>query len=256
MSPRSLIRRRSLIILTAVGSFILVSMGLFLRDGTSLDRSPATSQEESCLADGAALIDVSYLPGFDLMVDQQFATAPVKGISDPSRSFVRDFRSGRIVGFIADIAVTGPDRTSEDARAAALGYEIGRFPYVPLTGDVVTHSDGLLEVYDSAFEFASAQAARDWSELMMTSKLAVGGELVTLDGVPPQATVISSFVGPNDGFHERDYTVLVVGERLVLRLEFQGGPSAPPSPDIPRVTGEAVRLLAEACTGAFGEHGG
>ncbi|MGH7868014.1 MAG: hypothetical protein ACREP9_10405, partial [Candidatus Dormibacteraceae bacterium] len=58
-------------------------------------------------------------------------------------------------GYIAMIAVNGADRASEDATARAAGYEIGKFPLVPLSGDVVLHNRGVLEVYESNWTFIS-----------------------------------------------------------------------------------------------------
>jgi len=64
-----------------------------------------------------AFITTAALPGFDVIVNQHFTEAPVKGVTDPKVDYIADFSAGATVGLIADIVVKGPYRESEDACA-------------------------------------------------------------------------------------------------------------------------------------------
>ena len=83
----------------------------------------------------------------------------------PSLAFIRTgeaartFHGGRQEGYIAEVAISGPDRPAEDARALALHYDIGKLPRVPLQGRVVAHNQGPLEYYETHLVFSSALGA-------------------------------------------------------------------------------------------------
>lgn len=241
-----------------VGASLLVAtpISFLLWSAYHAEFATTTSNAQACIASDGAFIDASSLPGFDLMVNQRFTEPPVKGLLDPSISYVRDFVSGGMVGFLVDVAVTGPDRSSEDARARALGYEIGRWPYVPLVGDVVAHSPGLLEVYESVTEYTSNQAALDWSEVLRAGKTGGGAKPVTIEGLPAPASAFTDVLGPDDGLHEHDEEIIMVNGKFVIRLNFQHGSSDISTSEIPRVTQAAIRALRRSCGDVFPTGGG
>src|SRR6202011_4395983 len=101
--------------------------------------SSAVTPAASCATAGSAYLDSAHEPlsgSFDSIADQRFTVPPLEGHhvgGVPSRGLaISDWRAARLRGWITRIAVTGPDRVSEDRYAESLGYKVGRFPVVPL----------------------------------------------------------------------------------------------------------------------------
>lgn len=210
--------------------------------------TPAGRPEgDSCMRNSSAFITTSTLPGFDVIVNQHFTEPPVKGITDPKVDYIADFSSGATVGLIADIAVTGPYRESEDNRARALGYPIGEWPYVPLIGDVVAQSQALLEVYETVTMYTSPTAARDWTGVLAKSIEGSGATADDPSHLPEGSMLLSHVLGPNDGSHEYDQDVLIALDTAAIRVTFQYSPSADVSGTVTRVANSAIQRFVEAC---------
>lgn len=139
-------------------------------------------------------------------------------------------------GWIAEVAVDGPDRAAEDAIARSLGYSIGKLPLVPLVGPVVEHNPGVLEVYQTNTVYRSVAGASDFmADLAADAKLAET-TVVTTDGraepkgIPVQlsggdedvAYEMPGYVGP-DGATEAFFTFAVRLGRFVVQLSVQSG---------------------------------
>jgi hypothetical protein len=201
----------------------------------------------SCMRDNSAFITTAALPGFDVIVSQHFTEAPVKGVTDPKVDYIADFSAGATVGFIADIAVKGPYRESEDTRARALGYPIGEWPYVPLIGEVVSQSNALLEVYETVTMYTSPAAARDWTGLLAKNLEGSGATANDPSHLPEGSMLLAHVLGPDDGSHEYGQDVLIALDRASIRVSFQYSPSADVNAIITRVASSAIQRFAEVC---------
>ena len=115
--------------------------------------------------------------------------------------FEANYLAGHITGYLSDVAVYGPYRTQLDAAASSLGYSIGKWPLVPLVGQVVKDNPGLLEVYVEVRAFKSDAGANSW-----LSSLAGSYALADYKVVPPPdnnvALAVEGTLGQDDGFHE------------------------------------------------------
>jgi hypothetical protein len=70
---------------------------------------------------------------------------------------------GQYDGFVASDIMYGKYRAEDNALARSLGYQIGKWPLLPVVGQVVSAlPHGLLEAYEEAFQFRTAAAAAAW----------------------------------------------------------------------------------------------
>ena len=211
--------------------------------GSSPTSSAVTPIDSCATADGAYL-DRAHPPlsgSFDSLAEQRFTAPPLEGHNagggrSPGPA-ISDWRAARLRGWIARIAVTGPDRASEDRYAESLGYQVGSFPLVPLVGPVVEHNPGILEVYQTNTEYQSATGARDYMKDLASSALQAETTTVTQNGIPlPHAIPIKltggdentayetpQYLIPKVGAAERFFTFSVRFGRYVLQVSVQGG---------------------------------
>jgi hypothetical protein len=180
----------------AFASALLVGATLAFASCTSASRAPQSavasrSATRSCATVDAAFLQAADLPGdFQTIVDDPFSSSPFArhGLSgSASRPDISDFKSGRLWGRIATVAVNGPDRASEDAVARSYNYTVGKFPLVPLEGPVVLHNPGVLEVYQTNSEFLTVAGAKDGMYSLRGSALQAETTRATTNGVeqPP-----------------------------------------------------------------------
>ncbi len=103
------------------------------------------------------------LPGFTQYV--LYPTMPWPGTSLPDHpgSLQLHYVCGEFNGFIASIALTGVYRQENNERAKQFGYPLEKWPYTPLSGQIVQqHKHGVLEIYTTVFQFKSKQAAEQF----------------------------------------------------------------------------------------------
>jgi hypothetical protein len=210
----------------------------------SSPHSPPVTPAASCATADGAYLDAARAPlsgSFDSLADQRFTVPPLEGHhvggGTSPRLAISDWRAARLRGWIARIAVTGPDRVSEDYYAESLGYTVGRFPLVPLVGPVVKHNPGILEVYQTNTEYRSAAGARDYmKDLASAALLAETTQDVEKGITLPRAIPVQIAGGderiayetpqhliPHAGPTERFFTFSVRFGRYVLQLTVQGG---------------------------------
>jgi hypothetical protein len=189
---------------------------------------------------------VAALEGFSVDVDQDSSTigrGSAPGESPPL--FEADYLAGHITGYLSDVAVYGPYRTQLDAAASSLGYSIGKWPLVPLVGQVVKDSPGLLEVYVEVRAFKSDAGAKSW-----LSSLAGSYALADYKVVPPPdkhvALAVEGTLGQDDGFHEHIVFYDVQVASRVLRLAYQGGSGLSEALVAPE-TEAAIARFVQAC---------
>jgi len=148
---------------------LLLSGGMASYLHASLNQQPARVQ--ACVLSPNAFLAARDIGDFTTFVDQQFHQPPFTGrAGGQPLPFMTDFRGARIRGFIATLALRGPERRAEDARAHALYYKVGRWPLVPLEGHVVRAHGGALEVYQTNWSFSSAAGASAWLAALRASR--------------------------------------------------------------------------------------
>jgi hypothetical protein len=152
-------------------------------------------------------------------------------------------------GFIATSSLSGSFRDDLDARSAALHYPKQRWPYVPLVGDIVSHSDRVLEVYETFTTYTSESAARDWLANLRQGKLSAGAQQLGDLQLPAGSVALTNILGPDDGEHERDIELLVPFNKSVLRLNIQGPPHTSYVHQAATIANTAISRIRQVCQG-------
>jgi hypothetical protein len=233
----------------------------------SAPRPATVTPAVSCATADSAYLNASHAPlsgAFDSIADQRFTVPPLEGHhvggAGPPRLAISDWRASRLRGWIARIAVTGPDRVSEDQYAKSLGYTAGRFPLVPLVGTVVKHNPGILEVYQTDTEYRSVSGAGDYMKDLASSALQAETTPDIEKGVAlPRAVPVRiaggdervayempQYLIPHVGPTERFFTFSVRSGRYVLQLSVQGGNGLNPAAALGVVNAAAISLT-RAC---------
>ena len=195
-----------------------------------------THQAHYCATSSTAFLSASDLGAFDRIVDSDFASldiGPRIGAGTPGAGapdYERQYLAGRLVGYIADVAVTGPDRADEDRIAKSFHYSTGKWPLVPLTGKVVQDNAGLLEFYQTNWQFESPTAAvhyvdaNERSAKMSAASIANGGGPQSqFAAAPAYGDEEQSTLGPADGTHEYVVSVTLAAGSHAIELVFRGG---------------------------------
>jgi hypothetical protein len=196
----------------------------------------------------------SDLPGFDAMWPVTTTPAPINpdaGKNLPGlvgvASWQRDLVTGWGRAFIAHAAIDGPYRADLDARARALNYPIQYLPYVPLVGEIVRHAAAPLEVYEEVNVFTDSAAAQAWATNLETTLEQEGGHRVTMPGLPPGSTAVSTVLGSDDGLHETQVQAVLVLGAAAMRATIQGPPLTRDLPEVSRIASTALTRVADAC---------
>ena len=189
------------------------------------------------------------LPGFSQTVNEVTSTAPIKdgAAGGETDALVTDFEGGRLVGFLADVAIDGPDRPLEDAYDRSLGYTPGLYPLVPLSGAIVHDAPGVLEIYEFVATYRSPQGASEFTDWLRQGRLGAGGYQVQLRGLKQGAAYFqpAQGSGPHPPYEEEYQVVQELGT-TVIRLDVEGGDKVNPS-DAVRLANEASSRLRGAC---------
>lgn len=208
----------------------------------------ATPTRTCTLSEESKLSESDFV-GFEQFVDEKWQQPPVKDVegSGSELDYVKDFTGGWIRGFVTEAAVTGSYREDLDQRARAIGYTVGKWPYVPLVGDIVAQLGRPLEVYESLTEYTSVGAAQSWASALRADRINDGGDVLTLPDMPQGSITTASVLGPNDGEHERDVEVVVPLRSGVLRLDIQGSPTREWDPEVSAITAKSLSRIQAAC---------
>ena len=200
----------------------------YLRDHPLLPPASATACQ---IRDGGLLSADSLGGRFDKIVDLPMDHPPLGMGRNPN--FSAAFLGAHLVGYVVDVAVTGPDRAAEDADAQRVGYTPGPFPLVPLTGDVVVHNPGLLEFYETAWSFSSDDGATLLINAVRTSSTVPVQAFVNGSSQPMPRTESLSLPNGVDGVftktvpadtrQETTFTMTTRRGSHVLQLTAQGG---------------------------------
>jgi hypothetical protein len=213
--------------------------------------------------DGAYLSSHQLGDGLQVIVDQRFTASPAaahRSLNGTPPPQISQWVSGKLIGWIAITAVDGPARASEDALARSLGYTVGKWPLVPLSGAVVEHNPGVLEVYQTNDVFASSAAAEDYFSGL--SQSAIGSETITItEGgrTKPRAEPLKlsggdlsfgdqtpGWIDPTSGMTETFVSLGVLLGDAVVQLSVQGGSDVGPNQAL-ALLNQALSRVASTC---------
>jgi hypothetical protein len=221
----------------------------------------------ACSTSDSAYLDGSHLSGsYQTIVDQRFTQSPEAAHHLPAGTpppQISEWLSGRLKGWIATIAVSGPDRPAEDEAARSLGYNVGKWPLVPLSGPVVQHNPGILEIYETHDAFSTTEAAQAFFQDLKKSAEEAENVTVTEPGgtKPPPAPltlsagdssfgdVTPSWTSSTAGMSERYLAYTVRIGTVVVQLTVQGGASTQPSDGL-ALLHQALSRLGMSCHAA------
>jgi hypothetical protein len=169
------------------------------------------------------LITSAQLPGFTQFVTGPHAILPVHYLASNEPQFARDYVCGEFYGFITNRALTGIYRQQNTRYFEHYGYRPGKWPYVPLRGQIVADlSHQVLEIYESLYQFTAAAAVKAY--LPVTENSAYPMRRLTLAPVPG-AVVIAHLLGPDPATNEHAIYIAIPRGDYAIGLEIQGGRS-------------------------------
>lgn len=189
----------------------------------SADATPSRPRVASCRMRRPDFLSPSDLSGFTQFVVFPDEALPVHSEPRHPLPFERDYVCGSFYGFITDIALSGSYRRENNAHARQLGYPIKKFPYVPLTGSIVSQQPHrVLEVYEGIYQFRTVTAASAFFRLganeYPSGRLHPGG-------VPRGSVVSRQVLGQNPRADESQFYVQAQISNFVLTASIQGGRS-------------------------------
>jgi hypothetical protein len=223
-------RYRTVVVITA-GSVIAILMSACA--GGTVGRPAATSRPSSttgqaargvqCRVARSDLLTSVQLPGFTQFVADPQAVLPVHYIASNEPQFVRDYVCGEFYGFITNRALTGLYRQQNTSYFEQYGYRPGKWPYVPLRGQIVADlSHQVLEIYESLYQFNAAAAVKVY--LPITENSAYSMHRLTL-ALAPGAVVLAHLLGPDPSTDEHAIYIAIPHGDYAIELEIQGGRS-------------------------------
>jgi hypothetical protein len=217
----------------ALGAAVLTAVpACSARPAQGPARVTAAAGPLRCDGAGRALIPAARLRGFTELVAMPDAALPVHWSGRHPLPFAGRYQCGQFRGFVTGLAMAGRYRRQNDQRARRLGYTLGKWPLVPLTGAIVAQrKHQVLEIYEGAYQFSSASAAAAFlrAESGGGQVPILAGEALRLQPHPlavtpaPGAVVTERLLGPHAAADERAIYVGLRTGGLALTLSFQGG---------------------------------
>jgi hypothetical protein len=212
--------------LIAVAALALASCG-------AVHASVEAQRGAPCHIAGSRFPAAADLPGFTQYVSYTklaYHMAPTLGKNVPQSE--RAYVCGKAAGFLANMSLTGRYREENSSQARALGYTIGKWPYTPLNGSIVSQQrHKALEIYVSIFQFTSATAARNYIDPAHAMPAAAAGLAHELQPRVlhvlriPGVTTTQEPVGANPATSETDITVKVPLGNFAAIVAVAGGES-------------------------------
>ncbi len=214
-------------VVLVLAAVITASCGAVSQDRSSAASGAAGGRAvavpaKSCLLSRNALLGPD-VPGFAAFVGFPDVSLPVRSVTTHPLWFQRDYVCGRYYGFVITAALKGRYRQQNNATARAAHYPIRKWPYVPLTGDIVAQlRHRVLEIYEGVYQFHSVAAARAY---LMVVRGGTPATPVRTASVPESFEAGSSVLGPDRGTDE--HVIRVSGQMgaVDVTASLQGGQS-------------------------------
>lgn len=177
-----------------------------------------------CQVQRRDILSALELPGYSQFVGYPRMALPVKSRVGFPLWFQHDYLCGELYGFITNVALTGRYRQENNARARQLHYPIQKYPYVPLTGSIVTGlPHRVLEVYEAVYQFSLPTAAAAF--LQLTSQGSLLPHPLTIRGLPRGTIVIQHSLGLQPNVDESAIFLGIQRGDYAITVSFQGGRS-------------------------------
>jgi hypothetical protein len=213
-------------IVLILAAVITASCGAVSQDRPSASSGAAGGRAvpvltKTCLLRRNALLGPD-VPGFAAFVAFPDVSLPVRSVTTHPLWFQRDYVCGRYYGFVITAALKGRYRQQNNATAKAVHYPIGKWPYVPLTGNIVAQlRHRVLEIYEGVYQFRSVAAARAY---LMVVRGGTPATPVTAS-MPGSFEATSSVLGPDRGTDEHVIRVSGRMGAVDVTASLQGGQS-------------------------------
>lgn len=183
----------------------------------------ATASRAPCRLIRGDLLTPAQVPGFTQFVAGPQASLPVHYLAGNPPKYVQEFTCGESYGFITNRALTGIYRQQNTSYFEHYGYRPGKWPYVPLRGQIVADlSHQVLEIYETLYQFTTPSAVRAY--LPITENSAYPMRRLALP-LAPGAVVIAHQLGPDPATYEHAIYIAIPQGNYAVELEIQGGRS-------------------------------
>lgn len=175
----------------------------------------------SCSIKQTDLIEPSDMAGFAESVETPHAQLPVRSMPNHPLWYQVRYVCGSFYGFVTDQAMSGPYRAENNASAQALNYRITKWPYVPLTGSIVSQlPHKVFEVYEAVYQFKDIRSAQGYVSTASGTQVKPD---TSVHLSVPKFSVFTTVLGPSASTNERQ--IRIVGRRgdIDTVLFIQGG---------------------------------
>lgn len=214
-------RLRWLLVLPVAGLAFVVAAACSARPAGTGSAGQSASASKGCRLSQSMM--VADMPGFIAMFRRDNAPLPGShGIVGHPRWDLTQYVCGQSNGFVAHVIMYGKYRAQDDAFARSLGYQVGKWPLLPVIGQVVSAlPHGVFEAYEEIFQFRSAAAARTW--LVDARWEPVPPRNMTGVSLPAGFIARAGISGPDDGRHEHGIGISGQIGATVIVVSFNGG---------------------------------
>lgn len=162
--------------------------------------------------------DVSRLAEF--VRYQQVTQLPIHELAFKPQWFVRKYSCGGYYGFIARVTLKGRFRAENNASARAAGYPVRKWPYVPLTGAIISAlPHGVLEIYEGAYRFTSPSAAAAYVKVLRGDF----ADHIIVAALPAGFAAATQVLGTDRSTSERQLAVIGRLGDIAVTVWLQGG---------------------------------
>jgi hypothetical protein len=143
------------------------------------------------------------------------------GIASHPRSSLTQYVCGQYDGFAGNDIMYGKYRAENNALARSLGYQTGKWPLLPVVGQVISAlPHGLFEAYEEAYQFRTTAAAAAWLASARWEPVPPKNMAVSL---PTNFIARAGVAGKDDGTHEHGIGISGQIGATVLVVSFHGG---------------------------------
>ena len=241
--------RGSLRILSIGGVVAAAAMfGVWARGSSVPPRNRNYSAPSSCMVSTATYVTPPSTYGkFVSDAQSTMKVSPFVRFELVPTPLDKNFVIGHLQGLLNSVALRAPYKEQEDAYARSLGYKVGKLPYVPLQGQVVSDNHGLLELYQTHLVFDSPTFA---SQVVQRVRVSNSSTVVPvpdsfgLNGL--DAVAFESTQSSSAAVQESIVGVDFADGNDVVQLNFRGGEAMSTAFVAPLVA--EARRLADRCS--------
>jgi hypothetical protein len=193
--------------------------------------TPATLALETCATSEAAVITLSDLTKFRLLVDSIMNASPLHTLPfSPAKSkplSYQTFLKGRLRGYASDKAYDQQYLAESEEYQRRLGYAVTGTPMIPMQGQVVIDTKGILEVYQLNTVYTSPAGAQDFQKTQTDALGYVDRTRTRITLTSPLDTAVAYEIVPGVPGQENRYQIDLVQGSVQVDFQFRGGVDMP-----------------------------